>query len=201
MNKEKLETGTTTVGFLIKDGVILASESKSTMGYLVSSKTAKKVFKIDDRMAMTTAGGVGDTQTLLRLIKAEINLYKLTHNTELTVKAVTTLLSNILQGNKFFPYMAMLIIGGVDKAGNHIYSLDPVGGLEENNFIATGSGSPIAYGVLESMYKKGLTKEEGIDLAIKAIKSAKERDVFSGGKEIQIVVIDKSGIETIIHEK
>ena len=146
---KKLKTGTTTVGISYKDGVVLAAESKSTLGYLVSSKTAEKIIKIDDRIAITTAGGSGDTQALARILKAEINLYKLTRNTDITVKATITLLANIMQAVRYYPYMAMLIVGGFDKDGGHIYSIDPVGGFEEEKCTSTGSGSPMAYGVLE----------------------------------------------------
>lgn len=198
---EKLKTGTTTVGIICKDCVILGSDSKSTMGYLVSSKVAQKVYQIEDRMALTTAGGAGDTQTMIRLIKAEINIYKLTRNSEITVNATASLLSNILQSSRYYPYMAMLILGGVDNNGLHLYSIDPVGGAEEDKFVATGSGSPIAYGVLEDSYKESMTRDEGIRLAIRAVKSARERDIFSGGKDIQIAVIDKNGLEFIDRER
>lgn len=200
LQEERLKTGTTTVGLVCKDCVILASETKSTLGYMVSSKRAEKIYQIDDRIALTIAGGVGDTQTLVRLLKAEINLYKLTRNAELTVKAATTLLANILQSSRFYPYMAMLIIGGIDKDGGHIFSVDPVGGIEKDSYIATGSGSPMAYGVLENEFKEGLTREEGIRLAARSIRSAKERDIFSG-EEIVVATIDKDGVRFVERER
>jgi len=199
--QQKLKTGTTTVGIKCKDCVIVAAESKSTMGSLIASKTAEKVFKIDDRIAVTIAGGSGDAQNVIRILRAEINLYKLSRNKQMTVNAVTSLLSNVLQGNRYYPYMAMLIVGGYDETGGHVYSTDPVGGLEEDDFTSTGSGSPMAYGVLENEYKPGLTKEEGIRLAARAIRSAKERDIYSGGYNINIAVIDKSGITMVDQEK
>jgi proteasome beta subunit len=199
--QEKLKTGTTTVGLVCKDCVVLASESKSTMGWLVSSKTSKKIYQIDDKIAVTTAGGAGDTQALIRILKAEINLYKMGRNSEFTVKAATTLLANILMGSRYYPYMAMLIIGGVDKGGYHIFSIDPVGGAEEDKYTSTGSGSPMAYGVLEDGFRENMTKEEAIRLAVRAIRSAKERDVFSGGKDIVVATIDKNGLEYADPEK
>lgn len=198
--QEKLETGTTTIGIVAKDAVILATESKSTLGYLISSKVAQKVYQVDDKIAVTTAGGAGDTQALIRILKAEINLYKTSRNSEFTVKAAGMLLSNILNAYRYYPYMAMLIIGGHDKDGFHIYTLDPVGGLEEDRYAATGSGSPMAYGVLENDFREGLSKEEATRLAVRAIRSARERDIFSGGK-IVVVTIDKNGFEMIPDEK
>lgn len=200
--EQKLKTGTTTVGILYKDGAVLASETKSTLGYLVASKTSQKIYQVDDRIAVTTAGGSGDTQALVRIIKAEINLYKLTRNVEFTVKAAATLLSNILSNNRWYPYLAMLIIGGVDKGGAHLYSTDPVGGTEEEDkFTATGSGSPIAFGVLEDSYKSDMTKDEAIRLAVRAVRAARERDIGSGGLWIDVVVIDKSGMEFLDRER
>jgi len=198
---KKLKTGTTTVGIAYKDGVVLAAESKSTLGYLVSSKTAEKIIKIEDRIAITTAGGSGDTQALARILKAEINLYKLTRNTEITVKATITLLANIMQAVRYYPYMAMLIVGGFDKDGGHIYSIDPVGGFEEEKCTSTGSGSPIAYGVIEDGFREDMLKEEAVKLAVRAIRSARERDIFSGGKEIVVVTIDKNGVEFVNKDK
>src|SRR3989338_3949593 len=197
MQQEKLKTGTTTVGITCKDCVILAAESKSTMGYLISSKTAQKIYKVDDKIAITTAGGAGDTQQLARVLKAEIQIYKLTRNADFTVNAAVNLLSNILQNNRYYPYMAMLIIGGADKNGYHVYSIDPVGGLEKDDFTATGSGSPFAYGVLENEYKPNMSREEGIKLVVRAIRSARERDIFSGGKNINVLVIDKNGAQMV----
>lgn len=201
LQQKKLKTGTTTVGLVCKDCVVLAAESKSTMGWLVSSKVAQKIYQIDERMAMTISGGVGDAQALIRILKAEINLYKLTRNTEITVKAATTLLSNILMGSRWYPYLVMPIIGGADKDGMHIYSVDPVGGVEEDKYISTGSGSPMAYGVLENEFKEGMSREDGIRLAVRSVRSARERDVFSGGRDITVVVIDKDGIKFVDKEK
>ncbi len=201
MQQEKLKTGTTTVGITCKDCVILAAESKSTMGYLVSSKTSQKIYKVDDKIAITTAGGAGDTQQLARVLKAEIQIYKLTRNSDFTVNAAVNLLSNILQNNRYYPYMAMLIIGGADKNGYHVYSIDPVGGLEKDEFTSTGSGSPFAYGVLENEFKPGMAREDGIKLAVRAIRAARERDVFSGGKNINVLVIDKNGMQFVDEQK
>lgn len=195
------KTGTTTLGIVCKDCVVLAADMKSTLGYMVSSKTAEKVFQVDDKIAITTAGGVGDTQTLIRLLRAEIKLYKLMRNNDITVKAATTLLSNVMQGVRYYPYLAMLIIGGADKDGFHIFSIDPVGGMEEDKCIATGSGSPMAYGVLEDGFREGMSREEGVRLAVRAIRSARERDVFSGGRDINVVVIDKDGARFVEQEK
>ncbi len=199
---EQKKTGTTTVGIVCKDAVVLASESKSTMGYLVAGKEVEKVYQIDEKIGLTIAGAVGDTQTLIRVLRAEAALYKNMRGADFTVRAAITLLSNVMQGSRYYPYYAMLVLGGHDKAGFHVYSIDPFGGAEEEKkYVSTGSGSPFAYGVLEDAYKDGMTKEEGMKLAVRAIKSAKERDIASGGTKINMLVITKDGSEFISEEK
>ncbi|MEM5815197.1 MAG: archaeal proteasome endopeptidase complex subunit beta [Candidatus Aenigmatarchaeota archaeon] len=199
MREDKLEikkTGTTTVGILCKNAVVLAAEKKSTLGYLVASKESEKILILDDHIAMTIAGASGDAQVLARYLKAEFKLYETMHKKKITVKGAATLLSNILQSSKYFPYYVQLVIGGVDNKGPHLYSLDAIGGMEEEKqFTSTGSGSPIALGVLEDQYRENITIEEAKELARRAIKAAIERDIGSGGKSIDIAVVTKNGIE------
>ena len=202
MQQQEIKTtGTTTVGLVCRDCVILAAESKSTMGWLVSSKTAQKLHPVDDRIAVTISGAVGDAAALIRILRAEIRLYKLMRNADFSVRSAANLLSNILQGTRYYPYMAMLIVAGVDKTGSHVYSVDPIGGTEEDRYTATGSGSPMAYGVLEDGFRDGMAKDEGVKLAVRAIRAAAERDVFSGGKDINVAIIDKDGIQYADREK
>ena len=185
--------GTTTIGMICKDGVVLATDKRATMGNLIADKEAKKLYKIDDYIAMTIAGSVGDAQSLVRLISAETKIYKMRTGNYMPPHSCATLLSNILHGNRHFPFLTQLVIGGYDNLhGPKLFSLDPVGGLnEETSFTATGSGSPTAFGVLEAEYKKDMTLNEGKELAVKALVSAMERDAYSGNG-VSLAVIDKN---------
>jgi proteasome beta subunit len=188
--------GTTTIGLIAKDAVIIAAEQKSTMGYLVESKSAQKVFQLDDHVGLTIAGMVGDALAMVRLLKAQFKLYKL-ERCPITIKAAATLLSNILQGSKYYPYLNQFILGGYDSEPR-VYSFDPVGGFDNRDkFYSTGSGSPFVYGVLEAEYKENMPVEEAVALVTKAIKAAIERDIGSGGKDIQVAVIDKNGFKEL----
>lgn len=194
-----MKTGTTTVGIVCKDGVVLAADQKATMGNIVASKEAQKVFRITDRIGMTIAGSVGDAQAMVRLLKAEMKLYEFEQG-EVTVKAAATLLGNLLRSSykSFVPELVQLVIGGYDREGPHIYSLDAAGGIsEEKEFTFSGSGSVIAVGVLEDQYRKNMSVDEGVDLLVRAIKAARERDVFSGGRSMSVLVITKDGMREI----
>jgi proteasome beta subunit len=206
LDEEKPEirkTGTTTVGLICKDGVVLAAEKKSTMGYLVASKESEKIIPLDEHIALTISGVSGDAQALARYLKAEIKLFKMQNQRKISVKGATTLLANILQSGRwsFLPYMVLLILAGYDESGPSIYSLDSLGGTEEEKkFFSTGSGSPFALGVLEDQFKDGISVEEGTKLAVRAIKAAIERDIASGGRAIDVAVITKDGIKTTRYE-
>ncbi|AKB73900.1 Proteasome subunit beta, archaeal [Methanosarcina lacustris Z-7289] len=201
MDNDKYLKGTTTVGVVCTDGIVLASEQRATMGHFIASKTAKKVYQIDDLVGMTTAGSVGDAQQLVRLVSVESQLYKMRRNESMTIKGVTTLLSNFLNANRYYPMMVQLLIGGVDKNGPGIYSLDAMGGsIEETRISSTGSGSPMAYGVLEDQYREDMTVKEGLDLAIRAIHNATKRDSASG-ENIDVVVITKEAFKRLDPEE
>lgn len=189
---EARKTGTTTLGLVCKDAVIVAADRKATMGYLVESKEERKVFPLDNHIAMTVAGGAGDAQALVRILKAQFKLYKLERG-PITLKAASTLLSNVLQGNKYFPYYVQLILAGYDSEP-HVYSVDAVGAVSGyDKYFSTGSGSPFVYGVLESAFKENMSVEDAIALAVKSVKAAVQRDIASGGNGMIVAVIDRSG--------
>ena len=147
-------------------------------------------------IGMTQAGSVGDIQALVRYLSAETKLFEIRNEKRITVKAATTLLSNILYQSRrsFFPYLVQILIGGYDKNGPQLFILHADGSkIEEKKFFSTGSGSPMAFGVLETLYNEELTIEQAKELAIKAVKAAIERDIASGGKGIDVAVIDANG--------
>jgi len=195
-----VKSGTTTVGIVCKDGVILAAERKATMGYLVASKEDTKIAKVMPHIAVTQAGMVGDIQALTRYITAESTLYELRNRKKIPVAAAANILANILYGGRwsFFPYMVQLIMAGYDDKGPSMFILHPDGSqLEEKKFFATGSGSPMAFGVLETLFKEGLSVDECKRIAIRSIKAAVERDIASGGIGIDVAVIDDKGFKLL----
>jgi len=193
------KTGTTTLGMVCKEGVIIATEQRATMGTLIAHKSTKKLYKIDEHLALATAGLVGDLQVLARYLRAEANLYRLKRDIPMPVGSAATLMANILNQRKFMPYYVQLIIGGYDRTGGHVYSLDAAGGAIPDKYTSAGSGSPYVFGVLEDNFRDDMSIEEGVDLAIKAISAAERRDSASGGM-IDIAVITKEGFREIPKE-
>jgi proteasome beta subunit len=201
--ENEAKKGTTTVGIKTKEGIILAADKRASMGYLVADKDAEKIHLIDDLNAMTFAGSVADSQMLLRYLQTELRLYKIKKGVPISTNAIATLLSHFLFGNahSFSPFSIQFIVAGVDKEGFHLFDLDMGGSkMEKSNYTSTGSGSPVAYGVLEDSYKNDLTLNEGIKLAVRAISAAIKRDLATGNG-IDVIAIDKSGARRIDKKK
>jgi proteasome beta subunit len=196
MNKiVKLKTGTTTVGIKIKDGVVLATDNRATMGLFIASKTAKKVHKIQDYMYLTIAGGVADAQYLVDLLRAETNLYNLQNDKKITVAQTAKLLQNILYGNKGYFEVGHILGGYIPSEGPKIYDIEGYGSVLEEDYVSIGSGSLFAIGVLETEWKPDLSLDEGMDLCIKSVRSAIIRDIGSGNG-IDVVALYKNKVVT-----
>ncbi len=192
--------GTTTIGVVCKNGVILSSDTRVTMGYFVAHKRGKKIHKIDDHLAMTIAGTVADAQWTVDILKANAQLYKLTNHRKMPVSAAARLIANLLFSSRYYPLLTQVLIGGVDDTGPHVYSLDPLGSLTEEKCVATGSGSPIAYGVLEDQYREDATVEELLPIVVRAVHSAMKRDAASGDS-FDVAIIDESGFRELSDEE
>lgn len=199
MKDENRLKGTTTVGLKCRDGVVFATERRATMGNLIAHKAVEKIFKIDDHIGATIAGGVGDAQSLMKYISAEVALYRLRHGVRISVESAATLTANILHSSRFYPFFVQTLLGGVDDNGPSLFSLDPTGGTVKDNVVSTGSGSPVAYGLLEDRYNEDIDIEEGIDIAVRAIQSAMERDAFSGNG-ILVAVVTEEGFKMLPEE-
>jgi proteasome beta subunit len=183
--------GTTTVGMVCKDGVVLATDTRVTAGGYIAHRQGKKVYQIDKHLGMTIAGVVADAQDIVEVLKANTRIFQLEKDRPMPVSAATRLTANML-----FQYrgalMVQALVGGVDDTGPHLFSIDPLGSVSEESCIATGSGSPVAYGVLESQFHEGLTVQEGIVVAAQAIFSAMKRNAYTGDS-FAVVIIDESG--------
>jgi proteasome beta subunit len=184
--------GTTTVGVVCKDGVILASDTRVTMGFYVAHKQGKKVYQIDDHLAMTIAGSVADAQKAVDILTTNAKLYRIELNRPLPVSSAARLLSNLLFSARYVPLLAQVLVGGVDGTGPHVFSIDPFGSLTEEKYVSTGSGSPVAYGILEDKFKEGSHLKEMLPIIVKAVNAAMKRDSASGDS-FAVAVIDSKG--------
>ena len=205
MEDKVLKSGTTTVGILCKDGVVLAAEKRATSANYIVDKKAKKIHKITKTMALTTAGTVSDIQLLIKFLKAEVQLKALRSGREPNVKESANLLAGMVYQNirklSLIPGLSHFLFGGYDAEGFHLFDLFADGSLTKiDEFVATGSGSVFALGVLETLYNKDMKLDEAIKLAVKSINAAIQRDSASG-EGIDVVQITKDGVKEVFSKE
>jgi len=203
--EEQLKTGTTTVGIVCKDGIVLAADKRATAGNMIVDKRADKVHILTDDIAVTIAGGVSDAQLVIKLVKAELKLKEMRTNKRPSAKEAANLLGGILFSNIRRPTMLMSIahflLAGRDNLGVHLYDLFPDGSVTKiKDFVSSGSGSVFALGVLETQYHSAITTEEGVKLVTKAISTALQRDSCSGNG-IDVVVVKSDEIKKVFHKE
>jgi len=175
-----VKTGTTTVGIVVKDGVALATDTRATAGFFIAHRKCKKVFPLADHAAITIAGRVADAQNIIDYLRANLRYYFTTWSRPMSIASIARLAANLMIRWRLFPYEAQLIIAGVDSKGPHIFNVDLYGTLTEEKLLSTGSGSPIAYGILESEYREDMSVQEAAKLVFKAVAAAIQRDIGSG---------------------
>ncbi len=196
-----VKTGTTTLGLIYKDGVILAADRRATADHIVANKNAEKVMSISDKIGITTAGMVADLQAMVRLMRSELTLYQIRSGSKLDTDGAVSLLSAILFNKRLSLNLIYgeFIVGGYDYEPK-LYSIDEAGGQGKDKFTVTGSGGIFALGVLEGDYKEGMAEDEAIKLAYKGVSAAIRRDVYTG-EGIDIAVINKKGYKKLTDEE
>lgn len=205
MEKE-MKTGTTTLGIKCSDGIILAADKRATAGYLIAQKDTDKIENITDNIAVTMAGSASDGQMNIRLLKAELNLRKIRNGKEITVKEAANLMARMVYYNIRRPSMLQsishFVMAGVDSSGCYLYDIFPDGTISEcKEFISSGSGSVMAYGVLETLYDSKMDIKEGQKLALKCVNAALQRDIASGNGIDIYSITKKGGAVKIFHKE
>lgn len=181
---------TTIVGLRTKYGVILGSDRRASKGFFIGSKITQKITRIDGTLAVALAGQLSDAEHIIKVAKAERKLMELRRNFPLTVRESARLIANLAYSGlkNFQPYFVELIVAGVDNDGGHVFVADMSGAITCEEFAASGSGAPVAYGVLENLYKSEMTNEQAKEIAERAVSAAMERDPGSGNG-IDVLII------------
>lgn len=195
-----LKSGTTIIGIVCKDGVIMASDRRSTAGTIVMSKNIQKTVQINDYLVIAGTGMTSDIEMQKKIIAAELKLKELKSKKRPIVKEAANLVGMITYRNirqpSMLPSIIGTLIGGVNEDGTaEIYTIEPAGtALKVEDYDANfGSGMPYVLGLLERQYKKDMSVKEGVELAIEALKSSTQRDIGSGNG-IDVFTLTKKGI-------
>jgi len=193
MHTYKVLKGTTTVGIRTNEAVVLAADKRASSGYYVAHKTVRKIVKIDDHIAMTISGLVADAQMLSSILRYIARDYKLNTGMPIPVRNIVSYLALLLNSTKYFPYIVQLLVGGYDDSPK-LYSVEWFGDFTQEDYAVSGSGSPVAVGVLEAHYRRDMSVEEAVKLAVEAVRASIKRDVFTG-EAVDVAVITRDGIK------
>lgn len=199
--EKKIYHGTTTVGVVCKDGIVLGADRRTSAGYLIADKKTKKVKQISDHMAITTAGLVSDAQLFTRIIRAQLKLLQIRKGKEASVKEAANLLASLSYVNirrpSMVPGIVGFLLGGADNYGFHLYEIGIDGSITKaDDYKSDGSGSIVAIGVLETLYKKDMSVNDAVPVVVKAVNSAMQRDLATGNG-IDVFIIDKDGVRQV----
>jgi len=204
------KTGTTTLGIVCKDGIILAADKRGTYGgeggvSYIAGREENKIQNVNEQIIVTTAGVASDLQKVIKLTRAELKLKELRSKQKPTVKEAANLFSAIVYQNirQFSTIIGIthFLLSGYDGHGVYLYDIHPDGYLQEsNNFSATGSGMIQCNPILDSEYREGMSIQEGIKLALKCLNAAMKRDPATG-EGIDLYVITKQGIKKEISQE
>lgn len=196
----QIKKGTTTCALTCSDGVVLAADTRASAGMFIADRRVMKIQNVDKHLGMTIAGGVADAQNLVDTMRYNANLYRIGNKRIIPVQSAARLCSNILFNQRYFPYYVQIIMAGYEGKGTgQIYNIDLFGSLTEEKFISTGSGSPVAYGYLESEFKENMSVDEAYKVALQAIAAAIRRNAGTGDG-INVVIIDKNGYRELSKE-
>ena len=200
MGEERLSTGTTTVGVVCKDCVVMGADRRVTVGNLIAAKDFKKIWPVAHNIVMTVSGVVSDVQLISKYLCSELKLKKIRSGRSATLKEAANLLAtwsySMLRGNYAIGHY---LLGGYDKKPS-VYDISPDGALKEHDdYVASGTGSVFVLGVLEAEYQADLSEQEGVTLVEKALRAAMQRDSMSGNG-FDIYVINKEGARVALEK-
>ncbi len=199
--ENKILHGTTTVGIRASDGIVLCADMRASAGYFIANNNTMKIQKIDDHAGLTLAGGVADAQNIVDILRYHAGLHKVEKGGFISIHSLARLCSLIFHQNRGYPFIADILVGGYDdEQGPALFNIDMFGSVEPKSYVTTGSGSPVAYGLLEAEYSKDITVSEAKEVALRAVKAAIVRNIGTGDG-INVAVVDQNGFKLLTDEQ
>ena len=198
--QEKILHGTTTVGICARDGVVLCADMRASAGYFIANNNTMKIQQLDKHAGLTLAGGVADAQNITDILRYHANLHRVQKQAPIPVRSLARLTSLIFHQNRGYPFIADILVGGHDLDGPALFNIDMFGSVEPKSFVTTGSGSPVAYGLLEDEYNSDMTVDEAKRVALRAVRAAIIRNIGTGDG-INVATITEGGFVLLTAEQ
>ena len=210
LEKHITKTGTTTLGIICKDGIVIAADKRATYGgssgvSYIAGKDQEKILEVTPNIIVTTAGTASDTRRIIKIVRAELKLKELRSRSETTVRRAANLFANIayqgIRTPSMIPSIAHFLLAGYDEGGFYLYDIMPDGLLDlKEDYAVSGSGMVNVNPILDTYYTKNLSVKDGIELAKKCVAASIGRDPGSG-EGVDIFVVKKNEIKQVLTQK
>ncbi len=185
--KEAVKRGTTGLGIVFKNGVVLATVKPQ--GKLIVPASVEKLFQIDDHIGAVSAGLLADARVLVSRARVSAQVHKITYEEAMDVWSLARVIGDRMQLSTLYaglrPFGVSFLIGGMDSTGVHLIESDPSGTLYEWQAYAIGKGAVIANKIFNQRWHAGMSEKEAVQLAIDVIKKTEKK----GRGAIDIAVI------------
>jgi len=201
--KEAVKKGTTSVGLVFRDGVILGTVKQIVK--LIVPGTIEKLFKVDDHAGAVAAGLLADARVLVNqlMIRAQVN--RITYGEPMDMWSLAKVLGDRMQLSTLYaglrPFGVSFLVGGVDSTGAHLVETDPSGMLYEWNAYAIGRGAQIANKIFRDKHKRDMDEKNALKLVISVIKRAEKVSDLGKSLEIAIIRQKEKKFETLTEDK
>lgn len=192
--KEEILTGTTIMAVKLKNAIIIAADTRTSMGRFIPCRISNKLTKLSDKIYCCRSGSAADTMVIADVARAQLKDYEFRYETTPTIYRAASLCKEIIYS--YPQLLAGIIVAGYDETGGHVYNITLGGSMVKMNVALGGSGSPYIYGFSDSNYREDMSIEEGKEFVKNAVSLAIKRDNFSGGC-IRMAVINEKGVEEI----
>ena len=183
--------GTTVLALRYRDGVIMAGDRQASEGYQVASRRIDKIFKSDDLSGVGIAGAAGPAMEMARLFQTELEHYEKVEGENLSLDGKANKLGQMIRMNLPMAMQGLVVVpifaGFDERAGvGRLFKYDVTGGrYEETDYFAQGSGGKDARDSLKKRFKRDLSKDEAVRVAIEALMDAADEDLGTGGPDFQ----------------
>jgi proteasome beta subunit len=200
-----LPHGTTVLAIRHVGGVVMAGDRRATAGYTIASRRIEKVFSADDTSGVAIAGAAGPAVELVRLFQTQLEHYEKIEGEVLSLEGKANQLGQLVRSNlpaALQGFVVVPLFAGFDerRGQGRVFSFDVTGGkYEETDFQTNGSGGVHARNWIKAQWRDDLSRDETVDLALRALFAAADEDSATGGPDLvrrifpTVAVIDASG--------
>ncbi|MEM3374093.1 MAG: archaeal proteasome endopeptidase complex subunit alpha [Candidatus Woesearchaeota archaeon] len=202
--KKTVRQGSTAIGISCKDGVVLVTD-KRLVDKLVVSESVEKIWQIDEHVAATASGIISDARVLIERAQILAQQHRVTYDTPIDLLSIVKDICNLkqitTQSGGYRPFGVSILVAGVDNGIPKLFETDPTGIYFQYKATVIGEAEPEIEEILYKEYNDNITIEEGLKLAINALKKTLDKNFDPERIDAAIVSIKDSKFKKLSKEE